>query len=79
LSEAWNAASSDTGTKQRLIHILVQEIVCDFNDAGNEAMLLIHWTGGRHTEVRVPRVKTGRYPADIAPSAVDALRQLAGH
>jgi len=79
LPAAWNAPSTDTGTKQRLIHILVQEIVCDLDDTANEAVLLIHWTGGRHTEVRVARVKTGRYPADIAPSAVDALRQLAGH
>ena len=78
LPAAWNAASSDTGTKQRLIHILVQEIVCDLDDTANEAVLLIHWTGGPHTEVRVPRVKTGRYPGDIAPSAVDALRRLAG-
>ena len=45
----------------------------------NEAVLLIHWTGGRHTEVRVPRVKTGRYPGDMAPTAVEALRKLAGH
>ena len=79
LPAAWNAPSTDTGTKQRLIHILVQEIVCDLDDTANEAVLLIHWTGGRHTEVRVPRVKTGRYPGDIAPSAVDALRELAGH
>ena len=63
LPAAWNAPSTDTRTKQRLIHILVQEIVCDLDDATNEAVLLIHWTGGRHTEVRVPRVKTGRYPA----------------
>jgi len=42
-------------------------------------VLLLHWTGGRHTEVRVPRVKTGRYPGDRAPAAVDALRKLAGH
>ena len=42
-------------------------------------MLLIHWTGGCHTEVRVPRVKTDRYPGDMAPTAVDALRKLAGH
>jgi len=41
-------------------------------------VLLIHWTGGRHTRVRVPRVKTGRYPSDLAPAAVDALRKLAG-
>ena len=79
LPAAWNAPSTDTPTKQRLIHILVQEIVCDLDDAANEAVLLIHWTGGRHTEVRVPRVKTGRYPSDMAPTAVEVIRKLAGH
>jgi len=79
LPMAWNAPSTDTRTKQRLIHIVVQEIVCDLDDATNEAVLLIHWTGGRHTEVRVPRVKTGRYPSDMAPTAVDVIRKLAGH
>lgn len=79
LPAAWNASSTDTGAKQRLIHILVQEIVCELDDATNEAALLIHWTGGRHSELRVPRVKTGRYPTDMAPAAADALRKLAGH
>jgi DNA invertase Pin-like site-specific DNA recombinase len=79
LPAAWNASATDTGAKQRLIHILVQEIVCELDDATNEAALLIHWTGGRHSALRVPRVKTGRYPADMAPAAADALRKLAGH
>jgi DNA invertase Pin-like site-specific DNA recombinase len=79
LPAAWNASSSDTRTKQRLIHILVQEIVCNLDDETNETVLLIHWTGGRHTEVRVPRVKTGRYPNDMAPTAVEVIRKLAGH
>lgn len=79
LPAAWNAPSSDTRTKQRLIHILVQEIVCNLDDAANEAVLLIHWAGGRHTEVRVPRVKTGRYPSDRVPTAVEVIRKLAGH
>lgn len=78
LSVAWNATSTDTRTKQRLIHILVQEIICELDEATNEAVLLVHWTGGRHSEVRVARVKTGRYPSDMAPTAVDALRKLAG-
>ncbi|MGV2184037.1 recombinase family protein [Rhizobium rhizogenes] len=79
LPTVWNAPSTETRTKQRLIHILVQEIICDLDDTTNEAVLLIHWTGGRHTEVRVARVKTGRYPAELAPSAVEALRKLGGH
>jgi DNA invertase Pin-like site-specific DNA recombinase len=79
LSLAWNAPSTDTRTKQRLIHILVQEVVCELDEAANEAVLLVHWNGGRHSEVRIPRVKTGRYPGDMAPTAVDALRKLVGH
>src|SRR6476620_3111681 len=79
LPRAWNAPSTDMRTRQRLVHILVREVVCDLDDNTNEVVLLIHWTGGRHTEVRVPRVKTGRYPSDMAPTAVDALRKLAGH
>ena len=60
----------DTRTKQRLIHILIQEIVCDLDEAANEVVLLIHWTGGRHSELRVPRVKTG-----CGPTAASAERR----
>ncbi|MFW8586663.1 hypothetical protein ACOJBM_22610 [Rhizobium beringeri] len=42
LPTVWNAPSTETRTKQRLIHILVQEIICDLDDATNEAVLLIH-------------------------------------
>jgi hypothetical protein len=31
LPAAWNAPSTDTRTKRRLMHILVQEIVCDLD------------------------------------------------
>jgi hypothetical protein len=75
LPAAWNAPTADTRTKQRLIHILIQEIVCDLDD--NAVVLLIHWTGGRHNEIHVPRVKTGCGPAGPAPSAVEVIRKLA--
>jgi hypothetical protein len=78
LPAAWNAPTADTRTKQRLIHILIQEIVCDLDEAANEVVLLIHWTGGRHSDLRVLRVRTGccdlRPPA---PNAVEAIRKLA--
>ena len=77
LPAAWNASTTDTRTKQRLIHIPIHEIVCDLDDAANEVVLLIIWTGGRHSELRVPRVKTGCGPTNPAPSAVEAIRKLA--
>ena len=79
LPAVWNMSSTDTRTKQRLIHTLVKEIIFELDGATNEAVLLVHWVGGRHSEVRVPRVKAGGYPKDNVPTAVDALRKLAGH
>ena len=43
-----------------------------------EAVLVVHWIGGRHTEVRMARRRTGRYPADRQPRANEVLRKLGG-
>lgn len=79
LPAAWNAPTTDARTKQRLTHVLIQEVIVDLDGATNEAVLVVHWKGGRHTELRVARVRTGRYPADRAPNAVEVLRRLSGH
>jgi DNA invertase Pin-like site-specific DNA recombinase len=78
LPAAWNAPSTDTRTKQRLTRILIQEVVIDLDDASNEAIVILHWNGGRHTEMRVARVRTGRYPDDQHPSPVEVIRKLGG-
>lgn len=78
LPAAWNAPSTDARTRQRLTRIVIEEVVIDLDDATNEAVVTIHWIGGRHTEVRVARVKTGRYPADRKPNAVEVMRKLGG-
>jgi len=78
LASAWNAQSTDPRTKQRLTRILIHEVVIDLDDAANEAVVTIHWKGGRHTEVRVARVRVGRYPEDRHPSPVEVIRKLGG-
>jgi hypothetical protein len=78
LPAAWNAPTTDARTKQRLTHILVEEVVIDLDGAANEAVVVVHWIGGRHTELRVPRVRTGRYPTDHRPGPVEVVRKLGG-
>lgn len=78
LPATWNAPGTDARTKQRITHILIREVVLDRDDATNEALVTIHWNGGRHTELRVSRVRTGRYPADRHPSPVEVLHKLGG-
>jgi len=79
LPSVWNTPSTDTRTKQRIAHILIREVLIDLDDTTNEAVVTIHWNGGRHTESRVPRVRTGRYPADRRPNPVEVIRKIGGH
>ena len=78
LPTTWNAPGTDARTKQRITRILIREVVLDRDDATNEAIVTIHWNGGRHTELRVSRVRSGRYPADRQPSPLEVIRRLGG-
>jgi len=78
LPTVWNAPNTDTRTKQRIVRTLILEVVIDLDNKADEVVLMIHWIGGRHTEVRIPRVKTGRYPSDCNPSPVVVMRKLGG-
>jgi DNA invertase Pin-like site-specific DNA recombinase len=78
LPRAWEAAGTDARAKQRLVRLLIEEVVIDLDDAAHEAVATIHWIGGRHTEIRIARRRTGRYPEDRHPSAVEVLRKLGG-
>ena len=78
LPRAWEAAGTDARAKQRLVRLLIEEVVIDLDDAAHEAVATIHWIGGRHTEIRVARRRTGHYPEDRHPSAVEILCKLGG-
>jgi len=55
LPHVWSAPSTDMRLKQRIVRILVHEIVADVNEKTNEIILLMHWVGGRHSELRVKK------------------------
>jgi DNA invertase Pin-like site-specific DNA recombinase len=78
LPRAWEAAGTDARAKQRLVRLLIEEVVIELDDATHEAVATIHWIGGRHTEIRIARRRTGHYPEDRHPSAVEVLRKLGG-
>ena len=78
LPAVWNAPGAQPQTKQRFTRILIQEVVIDINEVSNEVIVTIHWSGGRHSEIRIARVRTGRYPEDRHPSPVEVIRALGG-
>ncbi len=78
LQAAWEAAGSTARTKQRLIRALIEEIVVDVDDATREVVLVIHWKGGQHSELRVLKPKSGEHRRRTPEEAVAVLRDMAG-
>jgi len=48
------------------------------DEQANESRVLIHWIGGRHTELRLARRRGREIPDEARPLAVEAMRKLGG-
>src|SRR5207237_517161 len=77
LNRAWCDPKVDAQTKKRLLRCVIHEIVVDVDDASNEVILVVHWVGGVHTELRVGRRRRGQNGVQTAKDLVDAVRVLA--
>jgi len=78
LPAVWNSPSTDMRLKQRIVRILIREIVADVEQEKNQIVLLIHWAGGRHSELRVKKNGLGKHRRCTSSEAVDIVRQMAG-
>ena len=61
LPSLWNAPSTPMGVKQRIVRILIREIIVDVSkmEQTKQNVLVIHWTGGNHSELRLSRPSSG--------------------
>ena len=78
LPSVWNAPSTDMRVKQKIVRILIQEILADVDDNSKEIVLLIHWAGGRHSELRIKKSETGKHSNCTSLDAIEVIRQMAG-
>ena len=78
LESVWQAPGTDLRLKQRIIRTLIEEVVVDVDQSTNQVVMLIHWSGGRHSELRVTKPKTGEHGHKTAAEAVEVVKQMAG-
>ena len=78
LPAVWDAPATDMRLKQRIVSMLIQEIVADVDQAAQEIALTIHWMGGRHSELRITKNITGRHTRCTNLDAIEVIRQMAG-
>lgn len=77
LDQIWNDPRSDASLKKRIVRTLIQEVLADVESGAGEIVLVIHWKGGLHTEVRVPRRRRGYNNGHTDKALVEAVSLLA--
>ena len=75
LKTVWSAPTTDARLKKRIVRTLIQEIVADIDDAVAEIVLIVHWIGGLHSEMHLPRRRRGQRNSTSA-DVIAAVRQL---
>ncbi len=76
LRAVWDDPACDVRLKKRVVQALVREVVADVDEERREIVLVVHWEGGVHTELRLPRRSRGQCRPTSA-DAVAAVRVLA--
>ena len=75
LRAVWTAPTTDARLKKRIVRTLIREVIADINAEAAEIVLVIHWMGGVHTELRLPRRRKGQRNS-TSPDIITAVRHL---
>jgi excisionase family DNA binding protein len=74
----WSAAVADMRLKKRIVRLLVEEIVVSTLDSPTpQLVLIIHWKGGKHTRLVIPRNRKGQHRYVTDRAIVNVVRELA--
>jgi excisionase family DNA binding protein len=67
-----------TRAQQQLLRALVNEIVVDVDDKAREIVLVVHWRGGQHSQLRIAKPRSGEHGCRTSDEAVAVIRSMAG-
>jgi len=76
LEAVWSHPAADARLKKRIVRTLIEEVMVDVDEQAGELTAVIHWKGGVHTELRIPRRRRGYNRAHSPKEIVDAVRVL---
>ncbi len=77
LATVWNSPATDMRLKQRIVRILAVGIIAGVDQENQEIVLLIHWAGGQHSELRIKKNATGKHSRCTSLEAIEIIRRMA--
>jgi len=75
LKSVWTAPSTDARLKKRIVRTVIHEVIADIDQEAAEIVLVVHWIGGVHSEMRLPRRRRGQRNS-TSVDVIAAVRQL---
>jgi len=76
LQSLWNASSATDDLKKRILRSVLVEIVIGDDQQRENHQLVLHWKGGTHTELSVPRNKRGKKFSVTSKTALELIEEL---
>jgi hypothetical protein len=76
LPSLWDHSAVTAELKKRLLQAALHEVIIADNKDRTEHVLMMHWQGGVHTELRVKRTKTGQHRCVADADVIALIRDL---
>jgi DNA invertase Pin-like site-specific DNA recombinase len=77
LESIWTDPATSAQLKKRIVRTLIEEVLVDVDSSVGELILTLHWKGGVHTELRLPRRRRGQCSTQTSRELIEAITVLA--
>jgi hypothetical protein len=77
LEQLWDHPRSPAAVKKCILRTVLQEVIADTTDDPPSVRLKLHWAGGSHTELTVPKNRTGYHNHINSQEVTELIRELA--
>jgi DNA invertase Pin-like site-specific DNA recombinase len=77
LETIWTDPATSVRLKKRIVRTLIEEVLVDVDSSAGELFLTLHWKGGAHTELRLPRRRRGQCSTQTSRELIEAVGVLA--
>jgi hypothetical protein len=76
LETIWADPATSVRLKKRIVRTLIEEVLVDVDSSASELVLTLHWKGGAHTELRLPRRRRGQCSTQTSRELIEAVGVL---
>lgn len=76
LPAIWNSQNCDLTIKKKIIRCLIKEIVVDIDEENERLNFIIHWDGGSHSAIDIPRPMPASKANKTDKEDVEIIRKM---